>query len=65
MKLNREKGAVVVMLDNYIDAMITTPPSIDGTTFNNETLTVPNGCKVAYESAEGRSSFGTIVEMNN
>jgi uncharacterized protein YjdB len=47
----------------------TSPPSINNSTFQNvslssATLTVPNGCKPAYQNAAVWQDFGTIVEAN-
>jgi hypothetical protein len=48
----------------------TTPPTVSGSPFysvplSSATLTVPQGSKPAYQSANGWKDFGTIVEMNN
>jgi hypothetical protein len=51
-------------------ALRTSPPALGDDTFYNvplssATLTVPNGIKAAYQSAEGWNGFGTIVEMDD
>jgi uncharacterized protein YjdB len=51
-----------------VTVLRTTPPSIGNYNFSHAssaTLTVPKGCKAAYQSANGWKDFGTIVELEN
>jgi hypothetical protein len=53
-------------LENVV-VLKTTPPALGDDTFDEvplsyATLTVPKGCKAAYQSASGWKDFGTIVE---
>jgi hypothetical protein len=46
------------------------PPTAGYSAFNNvplksATLTVPSGCKAAYQSKDGWKQFGTIIELEN
>jgi hypothetical protein len=49
-----------------VAVLSTSPPEIYSNTFekaNSATLTVPKGCKAAYQKAKGWKKFGTIIEQ--
>jgi hypothetical protein len=48
-----------------VEVLRTTPPSVGANGFSDissATLTVPNGCKPAYQAANYWKDFGTIIE---